>query len=344
MKAAVYRGERNLPIEQIDRPTVKPGWVLLNVAYNGICGSDLHAYLEGEQLGMQPGIVIGHEFSGTVTEIGEGVTRAKVGDKVVVAPLVYCGKCYYCRQGLYNLCESMGFYGSVLNGGLEPYVLVPEDVVFQLPDNLSLEEGALTEPLAVAFHAVRRSRLAPGESAFISGAGPIGLAAIASAVAAGASKIIVSEISRVRQQKAWELGATHVLNPTETDVVRTVHELTGGLGTDVALEAAGVQPALDVALQSTRKGGRFVQIALWGESPRVDMMMNVMKETEMIFSLAYSFVEEFPDLLELMSKGTIQPKKLITDVIPLDDVVKGGFEELLNNRDAHAKILVNPNA
>jgi (R,R)-butanediol dehydrogenase/meso-butanediol dehydrogenase/diacetyl reductase len=188
------------------------------------------------------------------------------------------------------------------------------------------------------------SRLAPGESAFISGAGPIGLSAIASAKAAGATTIIVSEISNVRRQKAEELGATHVLNPSDTDVLSVVRDLTHGLGTDVALEAAGVEPALDIALQATRKAGRFVQIALWGSSPHVNMMMNVMKETEMRFAVGYSFVEEFPELLSLMSAGIIEPKKLITDVISLDDVVPAGFEELLKNRDTHAKILVDVNA
>ena len=344
MKAAVYRGKRNLPIEDVPKPTAKPGWVVLNVAYNGICGSDLHAYVAGEDLGMPTGITIGHEFDGTVVELGEGVTRVHEGDKVVVAPLVYCGTCYYCRRGQYNLCEKMGFYGTSADGGLAPYVTVPQDVLFPLPSNLSLQEGALTEPLAVAYHAVRMSRLAPGESAFISGAGPIGLSAIASAKAAGATTIIVSEISTVRRQKAEELGATHVLNPTDTDVMSAVLDLTHGLGTDVALEAAGVEAALDTALRATRKAGRFVQIALWGANPHVNMMMNVMKETEMRFAVGYSFVEEFPELLSLMSAGIIEPKKLITDVISLDDVVPAGFEELLRNRDTHAKILVDVNA
>lgn len=342
MKAAVLYGNRDMRVEEVPDPTPKEDEVMIKVSRNGICGTDLHEYLEGPIFATK-GIIMGHEFSGTVAEVGSKVTDFKVGDRVVAVPFFYCGTCYYCKRGLYHLCNnllSMGLWG--INGALASYVVVNAKQVFLMPDNLPLEEGALVETIAVAFHGVRRSRLKAGESILITGAGPIGSSAILSAKAAGASQIIVSEVSQRRKELAKDLGATTVLDPTKDDVVAVVKELTKGVGVDVSLEAAGANQAFEAAIQSLRKRGRFVQVAENATVSGIVWNQYLLSEIELLTSFGYEFMDEFPAVMSLMAKGAIEGKKIVTDDIKLDRVVEDGFEALAKERDKHNKILVNP--
>jgi threonine dehydrogenase-like Zn-dependent dehydrogenase len=221
---------------------------------------------------------------------------------------------------------------------------MPASALFVVPDDLSLVEAALVEPLGVAFHAVRRSRLAPGESVYVAGAGPIGLGVIQAVRAAGASEIVVSEVSPRRRQAAMELGATRVIDPTTEDAVEVTRSLTFGRGADVGFDTAGVQAAFDPAIAAIRKRGRFVVVAAWERPASIELSGPLLREIELLFTFCYEAEEEIPQLLKLIARGDIKAGPMITSDIGLDAVVRGGFEELRTHRDAQVKILVNPSA
>lgn len=338
MKAAHIYGPRDIQVKDIPVPELTPGTVKVKVEFAGICGSDMHEYLAGlYPIRKQP--VLGHEFSGVVTEIGEGVEGIMVGDRVAVEPLVPCGRCANCRRGMLHLCSNSQGYGYSMSGGFAEYAVVKQENVFVLPDDMSLELGALVEPTAVAVHAVRQSQLKLGDTAAIFGAGPIGLLLLQAVKAAGAGRIIVVEVSDERRAKALELGATHVINPVETDAVQTIREMTKG-GADVAYDAAGVQATFESGVSVVRPGGEFKIISLW-EKP-VMFNPSVIVKSEAKISGSYAYNNLFPEVISLLASGAIDGNKVITSMIALDDIVEKGFEQLTQDRK-QCKILVNMN-
>ncbi|HEX5586746.1 MAG TPA: alcohol dehydrogenase catalytic domain-containing protein, partial [Acidimicrobiia bacterium] len=229
MKAAVYHGPRDVRIEDVPEPEPGPGDVLVEVARNGICGSDLHTYLGSGAANLHlPGIVLGHEFAGTVRAVGRDVDDLAVGAVVAVAPIEWCGECAPCREGKVNLCRRGGIYGGFrlpLHGGLAPLVTVSRRAAFSVPESLDPVSAALTEPVAVAVHAVRRAPRTLGATVVVLGAGPIGLAVLQAVRAAGASTTIVSEPSAARRARAASFGASLVLDPRTDDLRAGVRDL-----------------------------------------------------------------------------------------------------------------------
>lgn len=284
MKAVRFHGKRDIRLDTIAAPKVGPGKVKIAPKFCGICGSDLHEYLGGANLIPKPEnphpitnetfpLTLGHEFSGIVEEVGEGVESVKPGDRVCVQPIIYDGDCRSCVRGLVNCCDQNGFVGlSGWGGGLCETMVVPDSCVKQLPDNVSLEEGALVEPLAVGWHAVDISPFKETDSVLILGAGPIGLAVVQVLVGRGCKNIIVTEVSSKRREFATQFGAHHTIDPINEDVVARVEELTGGLGADVAFDAAGAQAALDTAFNALKARGTLVNIAVWEK--RANLAMN----------------------------------------------------------------------
>lgn len=335
MKAAKIYGARDIRIEEAELPSLEKGMVKVKVEYAGICGSDMHEYLAGiYPVRTQP--VLGHEFSGVVVEVGEEVTNAKVGDRVAVEPLIPCGKCDNCQRGFVNLCTNRQGYGYSISGGFAEYAVVKQENVFHLPENMSLELGALVEPTAVAVHAVRQSQLKLGDSAAIFGAGPIGLLLVQAVKAAGASEIYVVEVAEERRQKALELGATHVINPIDTDTVAFIREKSNG-GVNVAYDAAGVQATFTSGVSVVRPGGEFKIVSVW-EKP-VNFDPNMIVRTEAKISGSYAYIRLFPEVIRLLASGIIDGDAVITSKIALDDIVEKGFETLAQDR-SQCKILV----
>jgi threonine dehydrogenase-like Zn-dependent dehydrogenase len=290
MKAVRFHGKKDIRLETIPEPPVTKGTVKISPKFCGICGSDVHEYADGANLIPQPGhphpitkethpLTLGHEFSGIVEDVGEGVTSFKKGDRVCVQPIIYDGDCRSCKRGLHNCCDSNGFVGlSGWGGGLSETVVLPESCVKALPDNVSLEVGALIEPLAVGWHAIDISPWKKGDSALVLGGGPIGLSVILALIARGCDNIIVSEVSGKRREFAAKFGAHHVIDPTKEDVVAKVEGLTKGMGADVAFDAAGVQPAVDVAFKALRARGTLVNIAIWPHRAQLNMNDVVFRE------------------------------------------------------------------
>ncbi|MBU5351339.1 2,3-butanediol dehydrogenase [Paenibacillus silvae] len=346
MKALRWHGVKDLRLENIAEPQPEQGQVKIKVQWCGICGSDLHEYTAGPIFipaqdphpltGEKAPIVMGHEFSGQVVEVGEGVTRFQVGDRVVVEPIYACGQCEACKQGRYNLCDKMGFLGLAGGGGgFSEYVTAAENMVHPIPDSISYEQGALVEPSAVALHAVRQSKLKVGDTAAVFGAGPIGLLVIEALKASGASNIYVVELSKERKAKAEELGAI-VIDPTEYNVVEEIHRRTQG-GVNVAYEVTGVPRVLQQAVDSTRIGGELMIVSIFEQEAPIMPNSIVMKERTVNGIIGYRDV--FPAVISLMEKGFFPADRLVTKRIGLDEVVEHGFEALLKEKN-QVKILV----
>lgn len=290
MNAVRFHGQRDIRMESIPYPTVSPGKVLINPKFCGICGTDVHEYLGGNNLipapekphpitGETSPLTLGHEFSGIVEGVGDGVEGIKKGDRVCVQPIIYDGDCRSCKRGLVNCCDKNGFVGlSGWGGGLAEAMVVPESCVKKLPDNVSLEIGALIEPLAVGWHAVDISPYKKGDNVLVLGGGPIGLAVVQALIGRGCENIMVSEVSSKRREFATQFGAHHVIDPTKEDMVKKIEELTGGLGADVGFDAAGVQPAVDTAFLALKARGTLVNIAVWEKRAQLQMNEIVFRE------------------------------------------------------------------
>ncbi len=351
MKAARFYGPGDVRIDDIAEPATRPGTVKVEVEWCGICGTDLHEYLDGPIFaptvesphpltGESVPITLGHEFAGVVAEIGDGISTVAVGDRVVVEPYIICGRCDACRTGRYNVCRTLGFVGlSGFGGGFSQYVVAEERWIHPLGE-LGTDVGALIEPLAVAYHAVKLSKAQPDHTALVFGAGPIGLVTTAALKAAGVGQIIVVEPADVRKAKAPGAGADHVLDPTTTDVTAEVAELTDGRGADVSFECAGIDRVLKTAVLSTRAGGTVVNVAIWGHEASVAMNDLVFHEINLVGSLAYA--NDHPATIEMVAGGRVDPFQFITGRIELDDIVAKGFDELINNKEENVKILVRP--
>lgn len=351
MKAAQWYQAKDIRIEEVEEPKVEAGKVKIKVKNTGICGSDLHEYAAGPIFipvdtphplthDVAP-IIMGHEFSGQVVEVGEGVTKVQVGDPVVVEPILRCGKCQACKKGKYNLCDQLGFHGLAGGGGgFSEFTVVKEEMVHKMPEGLSFEQGALVEPAAVALHAVRLSKIRPGDKAAVFGTGPIGLLVIEALKAAGASEIYAVEVSKERVEKAIELGATAGINPMEEDPVQKLIDLTDG-GVDVAFEVTGVPVVLQQAIDSTTFEGETVIVSIWEKEANVQPNNIVLKERNVKGIIAYRDI--FPAVMELMKRGYFPADKLVTKRIKLDDLVEEGFETLLKEK-SQVKILVDLNA
>ena len=347
MKAARWHGVKDIRVEDIADPQPGKGDVKVKVAWTGICGSDLHEYLAGpifvpvdedHPLSHDKApITMGHEFSGVVTELGEGVTDLAVGDRVAIEPIFSCDDCAACRAGLYNLCDKLGFVGlSGGHGGFAAYSVVPARMAHKIPDELSIDQGALVEPAAVAVHAVRISQINVGDKAAVFGAGPIGLLVVEALRAAGASEIHVVEPSETRRAKALDLGATSAIDPGDTDPVQAILAATG-IGVDVAFEVTGVAPVLPQAIDSTRYEGQTLVVSIWEGEASFQPNTVVLRERQIKGTIAYRHI--YPAVMELMRQGYFAAEKLVTKRIALDDIVAEGFETLVAEK-SQIKILV----
>jgi (R,R)-butanediol dehydrogenase / meso-butanediol dehydrogenase / diacetyl reductase len=351
MKAARFHAQRDLRIEDVPEPELRPGTVKIAVAWCGICGTDLHEFLEGPIFIPQPGhshpltgeaapVIMGHEFSGTVEELGEGVSGLSVGDHVVVEPYFVCDECGPCQAGNYNLCTRMGFIGLAGGGGgLSEKIVVDSRWVHSV-GAIPLDEAALIEPLSVAYHAVGRGGVTAGNVAVVGGAGPIGLLTAAVLKGLGITTV-VTELSAARKDKALSSGvADHVVDPSEEDVKERVLELTAGEGADAAFECAGVNAVLDTMLDVVKPAGVVVNVSIWGRPATVDMQKIVLKEIDLRGTIAYK--GDHAAAIKLVQDGKVDLKPFITGRIALDDLVDKGFDTLINHNDTAVKIIVHP--
>ena len=347
MRAAMYYGNHKLEIEDIPEPTAGEGQVKVRVSRNGICGTDLHEYYDGPIFippqqphpltGKAMPLVLGHEFSGTVTEVGAGVTDVGEGDRVAIEPVYRCGHCRPCKAGHYNLCTSVGFHGLMADGGMAEYTVVPQNQVYRLPDSIPLEMGALVEPMSVAYHAAVLGEVNDQSRALIYGAGPIGIGLWFALRGMGLTEIDVVEPSSTRRTSIEALGA-RTLDPTAVDVPGLIADRTDGDGVDAAFDAAGVTPAVESALECVGERRPLISVAIYDKPISTPLINLVLRERRIQGTICYTG-DDYRAVIALMARGHYDTTGWV-DTIPMSGVLEQGFEELRAGRKM--KLLVDP--
>jgi threonine dehydrogenase-like Zn-dependent dehydrogenase len=333
MKSVVFAPAGERLAVQAEPYNTAPGELLLEVAFCGICGSDLHA----AEPDYHEGTVMGHEFSGVVAGIGEGVEGWTIGDRVCVNPNgAWCGSCESCVSGEVNLCPNIRPIGLSRHGGLAAKTSVPAHIVHKLPESVSLEAGAWVEPLAVALRTVHRSGAGVGDRAAVFGAGPIGLLVTMLLRAAGLVEVTVIETSPERRAKAMEIGATHAVDPFAVDPVRYFSDTAAA--PRFAFECTGVAEVTETAVRILRPHGRLTVTGFARRPPTYRAQDLLFKEIEIRGS--YIYVEEFAQAIDLLGRGTIDISPLISGVVDLDD--SGAAFTAMRSNPSAVKYLIRP--
>jgi 2-desacetyl-2-hydroxyethyl bacteriochlorophyllide A dehydrogenase len=333
-RSAQYVGDRTFVVGDTDPVPPEPGEVRIDVAYTGICGTDLHILHGAMDHRVRVPAVIGHEMSGRIAEVGPGVEGHAVGDPVTVMPLDWCGQCPACRAGHTHICHRLNFVGIDSTGSMQRSWTVPARILVPIPEDLPLEHAALIEPTAVAVHDVRRSRLAAGEHAVVIGAGPVGLLIAKVAQTTGAT-VTVLELDPHRRTVAADLGLS-TMDPATVDVAAHVREQTGGAGADVVFEVSGSAAGVRTATELLAVRGRLVIVAIHPAPREVDLHRVFWRELEMIGVRVYQR-DDYDEAVRLVHGKQVPAGQLISRVVPLDDVAQA-FQALEAGGDV--KVLV----
>lgn len=326
-------------IEFREVPIPKPasGQVLVKIKRIGICGSDIHVYHGTHPYTSYP-VTQGHELSAKVIELGSDVTNFKVGDRVTIEPQVYCGKCYPCTHGRYNLCEHLKVMGFQTTGTASEYFAVDASKVTPIPDSLSYDEGAMIEPLAVTIHAAKRFPDMKNANVVILGCGPIGLLLLQSVKAFGASKALVTDVSDYRLGLARQLGADFAINTRREDFGEALVKAFGNDKADVIYDCAGNDVTMDQAIQNARKGSTIILVAVFGKRANVDLAKLNDSELDLNTSMMYRH-EDYVDAIRFVGEGKIQLKPLMSRHFAFSDYQKA-YEYIDANRETTMKILI----
>lgn len=322
MKALLLTAPSKLDL--VDFPTPQPAAdeVLVRIRACGICGSDIHGW-DGSTGRRQPPLIMGHEASGEVVSAGPRVSKWRAGDRVTFDSTIYCGACRFCQTGQVNLCENRRVVGVSpteykQHGAFAEYVAIPERILYRLPDTLPFDQAAMIEPVSIAVHAVQRVKVAATDTAVVVGSGMIGLLVIQALRWAGAKRIVAVDLAENRLALARQLGATHTLNPSGTDVAAEINKLTEGLGADLAFEVVGVTPTLNLALSVLKRGGSCVLVG--NLTPKTqDFPLQAIVTKEITVTGSCSSAGEYPLCLDLIAKGIINVKPMIETVAPLEN-------------------------
>lgn len=337
MLAAVLHGPKDLRVEKIEIPKIGDNEVLIKVKCCGVCGTDPHIY-NGRFPAPFP-LVLGHEFSGEVVEVGKSVKNTKVGDKVTADINIACGSCYYCNMGQKLFCEDIVQLGVHVNGAFAEYIKAPAVNVYKLPDSMTWEEGAYVEPLACVINGQERIDMKLGSTVVIIGAGPMGLAHALLSKQNGASKVIITELNAVRLQKARDLGIDYVIDASKENAVEKVKELTEGRGADYVIEAVGSVPTYKQGLEMVRKGGTML---FYGAAP-ADAELSIKpfeiyaKELKLIGSYAGTY-DRWTKAINMIANNRFIPSDIISNKMPLEKI-KEAILEADTNKDG-LKIMV----
>jgi (R,R)-butanediol dehydrogenase/meso-butanediol dehydrogenase/diacetyl reductase len=317
MRAARYVSTREFVVSDGERVDPGPGEVRVDVAYTGICGTDLHIYHGDMNSRIPAPMVIGHEVSGTVADVGPGVPGVAVGDRVTAMPLRWCDRCPACTAGNRYLCHRLDFIGIDSPGAMQASWTVPAGILIPLPAGLSLRDAALVEPTAVAVHDVRRAELAPGERVLVVGGGPVGLLIACVARSAGAD-VRLAEVNAERRALAARLGLTTV-DPTGEDVPAVVEDWTSGAGADVTFEVSGAAAGVSLAVDTLRVRGRLVLVAIHPKPREVSLHRFFWRELTLLGARLYERTD-FDRAIELIAAGEVPVAALISRVDPLEAV------------------------
>lgn len=338
MKAAVFHAPHEpLRIEELPSPEVGPDEILVEVAACGVCHTDLHYIDHGVRTFKPPPLVLGHEASGRVAQVGARVSAFKTGDRVLLPAVFTCGHCTMCRSGRENVCVDMVMLGNNVDGGYAEYVRVSARDAFHLPPEIPLVEGAvIADAISTPFHAVKnRARVQPGDSVAVFGCGGVGINVVQVAAAVGA---VVIAVDRLPHKLEWarRFGAVHTVLAGEEDVRRTIRKLTGG-GVDIAIEAIGNPETINLAFESVRSGGRLCVIGYVDAALGLSAARLMYREMEIVGSLGCRPVD-YPRIIEMVRMGRLQVTPLVTHRFALDDIEQA-FELLRRGEGLRAVVL-----
>jgi L-iditol 2-dehydrogenase len=343
MKALLLKDYKQLEVTRVPDPAIGPEEVLVRVEACGICGSDVHGY-DGHTGRRIPPLIMGHEAAGVIAEVGPDVKQFSPGDRVTVDSTVYCGKCFYCRRGDVNLCDSRNVLGVSCNeyrrhGAFAEFVAVPQHIVYRLPDDLSFEQAAMIEAVSIAFHAVNRTPLKLGDTVVVVGAGMIGQLVIQTLREAGCGKLIAIDLDDRKLQMAQQLGADEGINANAPDLRGQVLERTHGRGSDLAFEVVGASAPFNTAVASVRKGGAVTLVG--NLSPKVDMPLQQIVTREITLIGVCASAGEYPACIDLMARGKIDVRAFISAFAPLEEGPMW-FDRLYQQEPGLMKVILKP--
>jgi L-iditol 2-dehydrogenase len=340
MKAAVLHKPLDLRVEEVSIPQIGSNEVLVNMKRVGICGSDVHYYLEGSVASyvVREPLILGHECAGEIVNIDNRVKNLKIGQRVVIEPGFTCGKCEYCRKGRYNLCGEVKFFGTPpYDGTFAEYVSAPEQNVYVMPDEMSYDEGAMVEPLAVGMMAAKMGKVTVHDIVAVLGAGPIGQMALQASRTYGVHETFVTDIIDYRLEYAKKYGAKEVINSAKEDVVEKIVELTDSKGVDVVIEASGASSAIQQAIDIVKPGGLIVLVGY--PSRDVQMPFTKIISRELRIQGIHRYANVFPAAIKAVSLGIAIVKPYVTHVFPLKQI-KEAFEANINKTGNPMKIQI----
>ena len=334
----------DMEMKEVKVPKIGATDVLVKVMAVGVCGSDVHYYEHGRvgEFVVEKPLILGHECSGVVTDVGSNVTRFKVGDRVAIEPGVPCGDGEYCKSGKYNLCPDVEFLATPpVDGAFSQYISHPEGFLFHIPEALSYEEATLNEPFSVGVQACKRANVQPGSTVVIMGMGPVGLMAVAAAKAFGATKIIVSDLEKIRLDEALKLGATHAINIKEEDVATRINEITKGKGVNYAFETAGNPIALQNALAALNNGGTLAIVGL-PQQENIELNIPFIANHEINIVGIFRYAKTNDMGLEMLASTSADLNTMFTDAYDLNEA-KEAMEQARTNKSGSLKVMDYPN-
>ncbi len=343
MEALVLEEARGLHLRDVPKPEVGAHDVLIQVKACGICGSDVHGY-DGSTGRRIPPLIMGHEAAGIITEVGSDVTAYKLGDRVTFDSTVSCGHCAYCLQGDVNLCDNRQVLGVSCgdyrrNGAFAEYVVVPDHIVYSLPDSFPYEKAALIEAVSIAVHAAKITHIKPGSSCVVIGAGMIGLLAVQAFKHYGCSPVFAVDLEQSKLDIAKSLGADATFLATDPDLFRKLNEAAGGQGIDIAAEVVGAQKSITTAIEAVRRGGTVTLIG--NLSPKVEIPLQAVVTRQLSLLGSCASAGEYKECIELMENGAINVDPLISAVAPLKEGAEW-FDKLYNRAPGLMKVILQP--
>ena len=343
MQALVMAEYGRFTLTDVPKPEPAANEVLIHIKACGICGSDVHG-MDGSTGRRVPPVIMGHEAAGIIESVGSGITGWQPGDRVTFDSTIYCGKCSYCRQGLINLCDNRRVLGVSCedyrqDGAFAEYVVVPQHILYALPNDVSFVQAAMVEPVSVAFHAVDRTPIKLNDSAVVVGAGMIGLLVIQALRAAGCGTIIAVDLDAGRLEKALTLGADHAIRSDLQDTAVEIQALTRGQGADHAFEVVGIDPTLQTALTCIHKGGTVTLVGNVAPKTNFPLQQVVTRQITLYGSCASA--GEYPACLDMIARGVIDVEALISAIAPLSEG-DDWFQRLYKHELGLMKVILEP--
>ena len=337
MLQQVMTAPREIRFDRVPVPQPGPGQVLVKIKRIGICGSDIHVY-HGKHPYTKYPVTQGHEVSGRIAAVGEGVTGFRVGQKVTIEPQVFCGKCHPCTHGKYNLCESLKVMGFQTTGTASEYFAVDQSKVDLLPESMDFDEGAMLEPLAATVHAAKRAGDVKGLNVCVLGCGPIGILLIQSLKAFGAAKVLATDVSDYRLELAKQCGADVTVNTKNAEFGRAMLDAFGPDKADIIYDCAGNDITMDQAIQNARKGSTIILVAVYAGLAHCDLAKLNDSELDLNTTMMYRH-EDYVDAIRLVGEGKIQLQPLMSKHFAFQDYL-AAYEYIDNNRETTMKVIV----